>query len=253
MTASAIYLGEVAHRRLRPKVHALRYRIFQLLLDLDEAEILSGQSRWFGFNRPALLSFHERDHGEATDRPLKKQIEDRLQDAGLAYGGPVRVLTMPRVLGYVFNPITLYFCHGPDGGLSAVIHEVNNTFGQRTFYVLPAAGGGPIRQQAEKTMHVSPFMDMDYRYDFVLAEPADDFTLAIRMVREGETWLQASFAGRRRAFTDRALFGAWLRHPLLTLKVIGAIHFEALRLWLKGIGFRPAPGRDETADRKAAA
>ena len=101
-------------------------------------------------------------------------------------------------------------------------------------------------------MYVSPFMDMDYRYDFVLAEPAETFTLAIRMVRDGETWLKAGLAGRRAPFTDRALMGAWLRHPLLTLKVISAIHFEALRLWLKGVGYRSPPKADG-AQKEAAA
>jgi len=238
MSASALYIGRVTHRRLRPKVHALAYRVFQIFLDLDEARSLSQSLRLFGFNRPALLSFHEKDHGDGSDRSLKAQITARVAAAGLAAGGAVRVLTMPRVLGFVFNPITLYFVHDADGALTAVVHEVNNTIGGRIFYVLPAAGGGAISQRTDKQMYVSPFMDMDYAYDFQLAEPAETFALAIHMKRAGELWLTAGFAGERRELDDRELFLAWLSHPLLTLKVITAIHWEALRIWLKGIKYR---------------
>ena len=241
MSVSGLYIGKVSHRRLRPKVHALAYRVFQIYLDLDEAPALSQTLRLFGFNRPALLAFHERDHGDGSDRPLKAQVAAKVAAAGLPAGGPVRVLSMPRVLGYVFNPITLYFVYDPVGALSAVVHEVNNTIGGRIFYVLPAAGGGVITQQADKAMYVSPFMDMDYSYDFQLAEPAETFALAIHMKRAGELWLTAGFSGERRELSDRELFLSWLAHPLLTLKVISAIHWEALRIWLKGIKFRSPP------------
>ena len=129
MTVSGVYVGEVGHRRLKPKTHTLRYRIFNLYLDLDEAPGLSRRSRLFGFNRAALLAFHERDHGDGSNRPLKAQIAARVADAGFETGGAIRVLALPRVLGYAFNPITLFFCHGPDGALNAIVHQVNNTFG----------------------------------------------------------------------------------------------------------------------------
>lgn len=253
MTASALYTGKVTHLRLRPKVHALAYRVFQIFLDLDEARSLSQGLRLFGFNRPALLSFHEGDHGDGSELSLKAQITARVAAAGLAAGGPVRVLTMPRVLGFVFNPITLYFVHDAGGALTAVVHEVNNTIGGRIFYVLPAKGGGLITQHTGKQMYVSPFMDMDYGYDFQLAEPAETFALAIHMKRGSELWLTAGFDGERREFSDRALFLAWLSHPLLTLKVVAAIHFEALRLWLKGIKYRSPPKAKPETDVAASA
>ena len=167
--------------------------------------------------------------------------EDGIQ-SGLAAGGPIQVLTMPRVLGYGFNPITLYFVHDPAGALTCVVHEANNTIGGRVFYVLAARGGAPIVQRADKAMYVSPFMDMDYGYEFALAEPGEAFALGIHMKRGEELWLTAAFAGARRDFTDRELLAAWLTHPLLTFKVVAAIHWEALRLWLKGIKYRSPPG-----------
>lgn len=240
MTASCLYVGEVTHHRLQPVEHRLRYRLFQIFLDLDEASALSARSRIFGFNRPRLLSFYERDHGDGSAVPLKVQIEARVRGAGFAAGGAVRVLCLPRVLGYVFNPITLYFCDDEHGALSALVYEVNNTFGNRTFYILPASGE-PIRQSNAKTMHVSPFMDMDLDYHFALGRPAEGFGIIIRVTRGSKLVLTASFHGRRKPFTDAALLRVWAGHPFLTLKVIAGIHWEALKLWRKGLKFRPNP------------
>lgn len=241
MTVSGLYMGKVTHRRLRPKVHALAYRVFQLYLDLDEAEGLSAGSRLFGFNRPALLSVWERDHGDGADGSLKRQIELKAAAAGFAVGGPVRMLCLPRVLGYVFNPITLFFVHGPDGALTSVVHQVNSTFGERCFYVLPARGGAPIRQAADKRMHVSPFMEMDHAYAFRLSEPGERFDLSIEVRRGRDVFLTTGFNAERREFTDAELMKAWLAHPLLTVKVIVGIHVEALKLWIKGVPLRGAP------------
>lgn len=242
MTVSAIYRGEVTHRRLRPKVHALRYRIFQIYLDLDEAPQLSRTRRLFGFDRAALLSLHQKDHGDGSATPLKTQMERRVAAEGLAVGGPVRMLCLPRVLGFVFNPISLYFCHDASGALSAIVYEVNNTFGDRHCYVLPADAAARIRVQAtRKALHVSPFMDMDHDYHFAVEEPGEGFTLRIQVRRGEEVWLTTGFSGRRAEFTDRELLGAWLSHPLVTLKVVAAIHWEALKIWRKGIGYRPRP------------
>jgi DUF1365 family protein len=225
-------------------VHALRYRLFQIFLDLDEGPPLGAASRIFGFNRPALLSFRETDHGDGSEGPLKAQIEARVEAAGLAAGGAVRVFCLPRVLGFVFNPITVYFCHDAAGALSAMVYEVNNTFGNRTFYVLPAAGE-TVRHRAAKAMHVSPFMDMDLDYDFALDQPGDKFGITIRVARGEELLLTASFHGRRKPFTDGALLRAWASHPLLTLKVVAGIHWEALKLWRKGLKFRSNPHADK--------
>lgn len=240
MTASCLYVGEVTHRRVQPVVHALRYKLFQIFLDLDEASEIGRASRLFGFNRPGLLSFHERDHGDGSQTPLKAQIEQRLEVAGMASGGAVRVLCLPRVLGFVFNPITLYLCHAADGDLSAVVYEVNNTFGNRTFYVLPAAGE-PVRHSVAKGMHVSPFMDMDLEYAFQLGRPSERFGITIRVMHGDELMMSATFHGERRPFADRALLKAWMGQPWLTMKVVAGIHWEALKLWRKGMRLRKNP------------
>ncbi len=239
---SALYDGAVVHRRFRPRAHRLRYRLFQLLVELDELPALDRRLRLFGHNRPALFSSYDRDHGDGSGRPLRGQIEALVARAGLpAGGGPIRLLCMPRVLGYVFNPLSLYYCHRPDGELAAVVLEVNNTFGERHFYLAPAARGA-VRSACAKAFFVSPFMSMDMTYDFCLAAPGESAEVAI-LGREagGAPLIFARFAGRRRALTDAALLAAFLAHPLMTLKVIAAIHLEAAKLLAKGLRLRPKP------------
>jgi uncharacterized protein len=239
---SALYDGAVVHRRFRPRAHRLRYRLFQLLIDLDELPALDRGLRLFGHNRPAVFSLHDRDHGDGAGRPLRGQIEALLARAGLdAGGGPIRLLSMPRVLGYVFNPLSLYYCHRADGELAAVVLEVSNTFGERHFYAA-AAQRGAARSGCAKALFVSPFLSMDMTYDFRLAAPGESAEVAI-LGREagGAPLIFARFAGRRRALTDAALLHAFLAHPLMTLKVIAAIHLEALRLLAKGLRLHPKP------------
>ena len=164
--ASALYRGGVTHRRLRPRDHRLNYRVFWLLLDLAEIDDLDRRLRLFSRNRFNLLSFHDRDHGDGSGAALRPQVEAWLERAGVALeGGPIRLLTMPRVLGYVFNPISLYYCHRADGRLAAVVYEVTSTFGVRHAYVIPVPvedqAAGLIRQGAAKALYVSPFMGME--------------------------------------------------------------------------------------------
>lgn len=241
--ASGLYPGLVVHGRTRPQAHALRYRIFMLLVDLDEAPALGQALRLFGFDGPAAFSLHTRDHGDGSDQPLKGQVEAHLRQAGLPCGGPVRLLCMPRVLGGVFNPLSVYFCHGPDGALSAILYEVNNTFGDRHSYLIPApvAEGETLRQTIDKGFYVSPFMDMGLTYAFTIRPPGERVAVSIQVADGDGPLLSASFAGARRPLSDRALFGAWLSHPWMTLGVMGAIHWEALKIWLKGGRLRPRP------------
>jgi DUF1365 family protein len=239
---NVLYDGVVVHRRYRPRAHRLRYRLFQLLLDLDELPTLDRGLRLFGHNCFALFSHHDRDHGDGSSRPLRGQIERMLADAGIdAGGGPIRLLAMPRVLGHVFNPLSLYYCHWPDGVLAAVVLEVNNTFGERHFYVA-AAENGAVRSACAKAFFVSPFMSLDMTYDFRLAAPGERADVAI-LGREasGAPLIFARFAGRRRPLTDASLLRAFFAHPLVTLKVVAAIHLEALKLLAKGLRLRPKP------------
>ena len=242
---SALYDGEVVHQRLAPKRHRLRYRLFQLLVDLDELPALDESLRLFAHNRAALFSLHDRDHLAGDGRPLRAQIEVMLADAGIEAGGPIRLLGMPRVLGYVFNPLSVYYCHRPDGGLAAVVLEVNNTFGERHVYLVEAGSGSDgqvVRQSCEKGFFVSPFLGLDMTYDFRLAAPAERAATAITVrARDGAPILTAAFAGQRQPLTDRALGRAFAAHPLLTLKVVAGIHWEAVKLIAKGVKLRGKP------------
>lgn len=249
--ASALYAGGVVHQRLRPRRHRLERRVFWLLLDLSELDGLDRRLRWFSRNRWNLFSFFDRDHGDGSDRPLREQVEARLAAIGIDLaGGAIRLLTMPRVLGYVFNPISVYYCHAADGRLAAVSYEVSSTFGERHFYdlaVLDDAGNDPFRQSCAKALYVSPFLEMEMRYRFRGRAPGDRVGLTVGCDDAGGPLLTATLWGRRRPLADAALAWAALSYPLLTLKVVAAIHWEALILWLKGVpvtlGRRPKLAR----------
>lgn len=242
---SALYVGHVMHRRTRPRAHRLRYRIFSLLLDLDEIDGLTGCLRLFSHNRFNLFAFHDRDHGDGTGGSLRRHVEYHLAAAGLDIGGgAIRLLAMPRILGFAFNPLSIYFCHDREGALRAILYEVNNTFGERHSYLVPVdPSDGAIRQQCEKTFHVSPFMAMDMRYAFRVAEPGARLSIAITGSDANGPLITAVHSATRHPLTDAALARAFLTHPLLTLKVVGGILWEAARLWIKGIPVhdRPAP------------
>jgi DUF1365 family protein len=239
---SALYLGSVLHTRLRPVRHRLRYPLPMLLLDLDELPRLDRAVAGFSFDRFNLFSFHGRDHlaGDAT--PLRAQIEQHLARAGLVTGGAIRVLCMPRVLGFAFNPLSVFFCHAPEGGLVAMLYEVNNTFGQRHSYLIPAASGGGLqRQRCEKRFYVSPFMEMALHYHFRVAAPGDRAIVSIEVHDETGPMLAASFSGRRQELTGVNLRRLLMRFPALGLQVLAGIHWEALKLWRKGLRLRLRP------------
>ncbi|CAN5158966.1 DUF1365 domain-containing protein [soil metagenome] len=242
MTRSAIYDGQVGHTRLRPRAHSLRYRVFMLLIDLDEAQALGERLRWFSWERFNLLSLRTRDYGDGSNTPLKVQMQRRLAMAGIGGEvGQLRLLTLPRVLGYAFNPISVFYLHAPDGPLMAVLYEVNSTFGERHSYLIPATGDDIVRQAVDKRLHVSPFLDMDMRYRFKIAAPAARADFSIDVEDAEGLILKASFVGKRREFTDAAILSACVSHPLLTLKVVAAIHWEAIKLMLKGLKLRGGP------------
>lgn len=243
--ASALYVGSVMHRRLRPRAHRFRYRGFWVLFDLGELDRLSARLTLFSYNRFNLFGFHDRDHGDGSDTKLPDQIARLLSKTGIDLaGGSIRLLCMPRILGYVFNPISIYFCRYTNGAPAAIVYEVNNTFGERHNYVMPAqTDGGTLHQSCRKAFYVSPFLDMDMQYDFAVAEPADRLAITIRASQAGELVLIACLAGRRRPITDRTLLRQFFAAPAVTLKVIAAIYWEAMRLWWKGVRLaeRPAP------------
>ncbi len=239
--ASALYVGEVVHQRTGAFTHRLRYRLWMVLVDLDELDGLQDRLRLLRRGRFGLISLRTADHGDRSGRPLRAQVEAHLAGAGIDIaGGPIRLLTMPRILGYGFNPISVFFCHTPDGALAALLYEVTNTFRERHSYLVasPAYRPGPLRQTVEKGFFVSPFMDHDLTYDFTVRPPGDAVSVVVA-VRRGDTpILTASFAGQRRPLTDGQLLRAFVTHPLLTWKVTLGIHWEALKMMLKGARYR---------------
>lgn len=248
---SALFLGDVMHARLRPRRHKLHYRVFSLLLDLDELPALGAASRLFGHNRRAILSFWDKDHGDGETGGLRSWVEARLVEAGcFEVGMSLRVLCYPRILGYAFNPLTVYFCYAPDGRLRAILYEVRNTFGERHTYVIAVVGGetSPIRHGCAKELYVSPFLPMACFYRFHIEPPGEAILVRIDESDADGPLLVASFAGKRQPMTDRSLLGALLRYPLMTLKVTAGIHWEALRLWRKGVPVH----RHQAADRPVA-
>ncbi len=238
-----LYPGRVNHTRLRPRRHALAYRIFMLRLDIDHLDQEIRGLRLLSHNRFNLLSVHDADHGDGSATPLGDQVRARLREAGLAHAGArIEALLMPRILGRAFNPLTVYFCHAVDGDLAAILYEVHNTFGERHSYMIAAgATPGAVRQSARKSFHVSPFMDMDLDYRFEVTPPEDVVAIRIAVSDAAGPMLLASFAGRGQAMTDLALIRVWVAHPWQTIGVLAAIHWEALKIFAKGLGYRPRP------------
>jgi uncharacterized protein len=252
--AASLYFGEVMHARLKPMGHRFSYRVMSLLIDLDRLDEADCVSPLFGINRAALYSFHEADHGRRDGASLRAHAQACAAEHGIDLtGGKVLLLCYPRLLGFTFNPLSVYFCHRADGELALIIYEVRNTFGDTHSYALPVkpgqAGPAGIRQQQDKQFYVSPFVEMAMRYHFRIVPPAETVRLRILETDRDGPLLAATFNGRRRRLTTAALLRSFVTLPLVTLKIVVAIHWEALRLWLKGA--RPV-ARPADADAKAA-
>ena len=251
-TKSCLYFGRVMHKRLRPFHHRLDYRVFALYVDLDELPALSRRLRIFSHNRWNLFSFMDRDHGAEDGTALRPWLDRALAEAGIDLeGGAVRLLCYPRVLGYVFNPLTIWFCHHRSGRLAALLYEVRHTFGEKHGYLIPVnparKAGKPILQSCDKAFYVSPFIPMEATYHFRLAEPDDRLAVLIRQWTADGELLIASQSGHRKPFDDATLLRAFVAFPLMTLKVIGAIHWHAFKLWRKGGQLVPRPAAPKHA------
>jgi DUF1365 family protein len=235
---SCLYAGKVVHRRVRPKAHRLGYRVFSMCLDVDEIDRLDLGLPIFSRNRFNLFGFHDRDYGPGDGTRVDVHTRRLLAEAGLSHAAcRIRLLCYPRILGYVFNPLSVYFCEDRDGFLAAIVYEVSNTFGERKSYVIPVeAGAGPVlHQSCAKEMYVSPFTHRDGRYSFSIRPPGEDVVVGVAFHDGDGAVMNAHFSGARLPLDLRTLWGVFARFPLMTVKVIGGIHLEAARLWSKGV------------------
>lgn len=231
------------HRRLFPVRYRFVYRVFSLLLDLDALDRTG--SRLLSIGRFNLLSFYPQDHGPMDGSPLRPWFDRLLAEQGIDLeGGTVKLLCFPRVLGLGFNPLTLWYGFHQSGRLRVILAEVHNTFGEHHFYLLGRHGvpeDRPLVDTADKCFHVSPLIGMQARYHFRLAEPDERLSVLIREFQDERLMLVASQTGRGEPVSDRALLRAMLRTPLLTAKVLAGIHWQALKIWLRGAPFHPKP------------
>ncbi|WP_051560048.1 DUF1365 domain-containing protein [Marinobacterium jannaschii] len=250
---SRIYTGSVMHHRYRPRQHRFIYRVFSLCVDIDELPQLHQRLRLFGHNRRNLFAFYDRDYGNGQEGGLRDHAETLLRKNGLQqFSQRIELLCYPRILGYVFNPLSVWFCYDQQNRPGAIIYEVSNTFGERHSYVLPAElteteDNPPLRQRCDKAMYVSPFIGMQCDYSFQIRPPAEQVAIRIHQSEHNQPLLLASFSGTQQPLSDRQLIRLFLRYPLMTLKVIAAIHWEALRLWLKKTPLQPRPDADHPA------
>lgn len=251
MTAD-LYVSEVMHRRSRPKAYEFVYRVFNIVLDIDDIPDIASRRRLFSHNAFNLFSFYDRDHGPRNGTPLRPWIERQLADAGLAEAAAnVRLLCMPRVLGYGFDPLSVWYCSDAAGTLRAVLYEVKNTFGDQHGYLMPVADAadGPTDHEFDKIFHVSPLIAMNARYRIRTVSPDDKLALSIRESDPEGEFLVATLTGDRREMTDRALLRQFLRVPFMSFKIIAAIHWQAIRLMLRGVKYtnRPEPPPDDVS------
>lgn len=249
MNRSCLYAGQVMHHRMKPSRHRFIYRVTSMLLDLDELNQLHDRLRLFSRNRFNLFSFHDRDHGDGSERALSDQVRTILHQHGLDLGkGRIELLCYPRLLGYVFNPLSVFYCYDEQDRLRAILYEVSNTFNQKHNYLIPVdqEPGPTIRQSCDKAFYVSPFISMATQYHFRMQPPHDRIAVCIRQTDEAGPVLHATFTGQRKPLSDGSLLSTFLKYPLMTLKVIAGIHWEAFRIWRKKVPLQPRPSPPAT-------
>ncbi|MGH8403028.1 MAG: DUF1365 domain-containing protein, partial [Gammaproteobacteria bacterium] len=245
---SHLYRGKVMHQRMQQVAYRFVYDVFNLYLDIDELPALQQKCRLFSHNRFNLFSLYDRDVGARENTPLRPWLERLLRQRGIELaGGKVFLLCYPRIFGYVFNPLSLWYCHHSDGSLSAIVCEVHNTFGETHHYILAPAHGGVMAWDAEyrtrKAFHVSPFVQPQAEYHFHFSAPGERVRVLINEFTNDAPLLNAGMTGTRLPLNDATLLGLFMHIPFLTLKVIGLIHWQALKIWLRGAPFYKKPAR----------
>ena len=235
---SSIYNGTVIHRRFKPKEHFFKYQVFSLLIDLSELDILDKKISFFSYNSFNLISFFDKDHGDRNGTSLIKWVKKNLKENKIdSENIKIKLLCYPRIFGYVFNPLSVFYVYDNNDNLVSILYEVKNTFGEQHTYVFKAKNDNLLQHNCSKKFHVSPFIEMNCNYFFRILRPSEKISVVIDQYQFNEKILFASQDGKRVDFNSKELLKSYLNHPLMTFKIISAIHFEAFKLWIKGIKF----------------
>ena len=236
---SSIYIGNVIHKRFKPKIHFFKYKVFSILLDISEIDILDKSLKIFSYNKFNIVSFYDADHGPRDGTSIKEWVIKNLNDNRINTENiKIKLLCYPRIFGYVFNPLSVFFIYNKNSKLISILYEVKNTFGEQHTYVFKTKENeNYIKHTCKKKFHVSPFIEMDCTYFFKILKPSEKISVIIDQYDEEGKLLYASQDGDRIEFNNKNLVLSYLRHPLMTFKIIVAIHFEAFKLWTKGIKF----------------
>ena len=235
---SCIYNGTVIHKRFKPKIHFFKYKVFSLLIDLSELDNLDKKIGFFSYNKFNLISFFDKDHGDRDGSSVINWVKKNLKENDVNCENiRIKLLCYPRILGYVFNPLSIFYVYDKNDKLISLLYEVKNTFGEQHTYIFKIKENNLLKHNCEKKFHVSPFIEMNCSYFFRTLKPADKISIIIDQYQLNEKILYASQDGKRTDFTTSELIKSYLKHPLMTFKVIAAIHFEAFKLWTKGIKF----------------
>jgi uncharacterized protein len=236
---SSIYTGTVIHKRFKPKVHSFNYKVFSLLIDLSELDILDKNLKLFSYNKLNIVSFYNKDHGPRDGSSLKNWVIYNLKKNGIKIEHiQIKLLCYPRIFGYVFNPLSVFYVYDKNLNLVSILYEVKNTFGEQHTYIFKSdKNQNLIQHVCKKKFHVSPFIEMNCVYFFRLLKPGKKISVIIdQNDKEGKV-LYASQDGIKSELNNNTLIKAYLKHPLMTFKIILAIHFEAFKLWTKGIKY----------------
>ena len=236
---SYIYTGTVIHKRFKPKIHTFNYKVFSLLIDLSEIDLLHKTLRLFSYNKFNIISFFNKDHGPRDGSSLKNWVIDNLKKNNIeSKEVKIKLLCYPRIFGYVFNPLSIFYVYDKNSDLIAVLYEVKNTFGEQHSYIFKTKKEQNLIQHVcKKKFHVSPFIEMNCVYFFRLLKPGNKISVIIDVQDPEGKILYASQDGFKSALNNNNLFISYLKHPLMTFKIIITIHFEAFKLWIKGIKF----------------
>ena len=235
---SCIYNGTVIHKRFKPKIHFFKYKVFSLLIDLSELNNLDKKVGFFSYNKFNLISFFDKDHGDRDGSLVINWVKKNLKENNVNCENiRIKLLCYPRILGYVFNPLSIFYVYDKNDKLISLLYEVKNTFGEQHTYIFKIKENNLLKHNCEKKFHVSPFIEMNCSYFFRTLKPADKISIIIDQYQLNEKILYASQDGKRTDFTTSELIKSYLKHPLMTFIVIAAIHFEAFKLWTKGIKF----------------